>query len=67
MLEDINDDVETASSTGKIGDDKCYDVLSSSFAGCDHLMDKVAKLSTPGNFKKPLVLTRIKINNLWFT
>ncbi len=48
MLEDINDDVEGTSTVGKVVDNKYYDVLSSSFAGCDHLMDKVAKLSTPG-------------------
>ncbi len=48
MLEDINDDVEGTSTVGKVVDNKYYDALSSTFAGCDHLMDKVAKLSTPG-------------------
>jgi hypothetical protein len=33
----------------KSSDEKCYDVLSRSINGVEHLMDRVAKLSPPGN------------------
>ena len=71
MLEDINDDVVEATPAviGKVVDERCYDALSSSFAGCDHLMDKVAKLSAPGNSYsyKILVVPHTRVIILCFT
>jgi hypothetical protein len=47
MLDDGRDDVENVKS---VDENKFYDVLNSTFASssAEHLMDRVAKMTTPG-------------------
>ena len=53
--------LDDESSAEKSVDDKFYDVLNSSFASSsvEHLMDRVSKMSPPGNMPSAIVRLRV--------